>query len=270
MENIKLYEKILPMEKNFPVKIKRACREEYVALHWHEHMEILYFSSGSCNVVCGGETYSAKAGDTVVVNSNELHYTDNNGNADFFCIHITPEFFADIDFSDALLKTYIVNDDFISDCVERLYHDNCERGAGYDMRIKGTAYLLMAHILCNYKADELSENDMILRKNRLNRIGKILNYISKNYHTRLTTSALAEYFHLTEHYFCSLFKKETGLSPTNYINGYRMQKAAIMLRGTDISVTEIAMSVGFEDSNYFARCFKKHFGMSAREYRKHP
>ena len=220
--------------------------------------------------MCGGETYSAKAGDTIVVNSNELHYTYNNGEADFFCIHITPEFFADIDFSDVLLKTYIGKDGFISDSVERLYRESCERQAGYDMRIKGTAYLLMAHIVCNYKVNELSANDIILRKNRLNRMGEILNYISKNYHTKLTTNVLADIFHLTEHYFCSLFKKETGQSPTNYINSYRIQKAAVLLRGPDRSITEIAMSVGFEDSNYFARCFKKHFGISAREYRRQP
>lgn len=268
MENINLYEKITPMEKNFPIKIKRARREEYVALHWHEHMEILYFISGNCNVVCGGEAYSAKAGDTIVINSNELHYTDNNGEADFFCIHITPDFFADIDFSDVLFRTYVDKDCFIADSVERMYLENCAREAGYDMRIKGTAYLLMAHMVSNYKADELSESDVVLRKNRLNRIGEILNYISKNYHTKLTTIMLADRFHLTEHYFCSLFKKETGQSPINYINGYRIQKAAILLKNTDQSITEIAMNVGFEDSNYFARCFKKHFGISAREYRR--
>ncbi len=268
------YESISKFEYNFKVRIRRNVYDrltdcvEYIPAHWHEHLEILYFKSGSCNVVCAGESFVAKAGDTVVVNPNELHCTQKSGEGEFFCIHVTPDFFYDVEFSDALLKTHIVNDKFISDCVEQMYLEYTGRAEGFDLRIKGITYLLAAHLLRNYKADTLSDSDMILRKNRLNRMGDILSYISRNYQTKLTTNSLAEQFHLTEHYFCSLFKKETGQSPINYINAYRIQKAAILLKNTDQSITQIAMSVGFEDSNYFARCFKKRFGVSAREYRR--
>ena len=99
-------------------------------------------------------------------------------------------------------------------------------------------------------------------------MGDILLYISQHYQSKLTTAELAEHFHLTEHYFCCLFKKETGQSPIDYINKYRIEKAGILLKNTDKNITDIAQQVGFDDSNYFSRIFKKYNGVSPRYYRK--
>lgn len=70
-----------------------------------------------------------------------------------------------------------------------------------------------------------------------------------------------------EHYFCHFFKNATSQSPSEYINHYRIEKALTLLNNTDISVTEIAMNVGFNDPNYFTRTFKKYTGKTPSEYR---
>ncbi len=65
------------------------------------------------------------------------------------------------------------------------------------------------------------------------------------------------------------FNKAVGESPLNYLNIIRIRKATKEIKiNPNLSITEIAFQVGFSDSNYFARVFRKHLGMSASEYRK--
>ena len=138
---------------------------------------------------------------------------------------------------------------------------------GYDMEIKSLAYRLMAHLLRNYKQERLSESDMLLRKTKMRRIDDVLRYITAHYNNKMTTASLAEQFFLNEHYFCHFFKEATGQSPISYIHRYRIEKAVLLLKNTDRSITEIAMSVGFEDANYFSRTFKKYMGVRPRAFK---
>lgn len=60
----------------------------------------------------------------------------------------------------------------------------------------------------------------------------------------------------------------TGLNTTHFIRAERLKKAAKLLRQSTDNITEIAYKVGFEDLNYFSRCFKSHFNLSPRAYRE--
>ncbi|MBE7043007.1 MAG: AraC family transcriptional regulator [Ruminococcaceae bacterium] len=268
MNDLALYENILPLEKNFPIKFRYAVEKEYYPLHWHEHLELLYFRAGECRVVCGGESYLAKKKELIIINRNELHSTENDGTGRFFCIRITPSFFSDVDCENTLFHSFIKGDEFITNCFEQIFMEHQAKSEGYDMQIKSLVYALMAHIVRHYKTDSLSGDEILIRKNKTKRISDILTYISANYHTKLTTNALAERFHLTDHYFCCFFKNETGQSPIDYINRYRIEKSTILLKNSDQSITNIAQKVGFDDSNYFSRIFKRYIGITPREYRK--
>jgi AraC family L-rhamnose operon transcriptional activator RhaR/AraC family L-rhamnose operon regulatory protein RhaS len=64
------------------------------------------------------------------------------------------------------------------------------------------------------------------------------------------------------------FHEATGVPPIAYLIQLRINRAAAMLRSSTTSVTEIAFHVGFGDSNYFTRQFKKQTGLSPRRYRQ--
>ena len=68
-------------------------------------------------------------------------------------------------------------------------------------------------------------------------------------------------------YFSSIFKKETGQSFVAYLTGYRMEKAARMLVETSEKSYMIAKSVGYTDPNYFSYVFKRQYGVSPSKYR---
>ena len=65
-----------------------------------------------------------------------------------------------------------------------------------------------------------------------------------------------------------IFRKHMKRTPLEYLTGYRLNKAAERLRGTELSITEIALSCGFSGSSYFADCFRREMGMSPGEYRR--
>ena len=62
------------------------------------------------------------------------------------------------------------------------------------------------------------------------------------------------------------FKSVRGLSANEFIREYRIKKAALLLRETDLNVSEILYTIGFTNRSYFSKCFKKTFDMSPKEY----
>lgn len=67
---------------------------------------------------------------------------------------------------------------------------------------------------------------------------------------------IVEQFYVTLSYFAHFFKKRSGESVIQYLNGVRILKATLILEQEDVVVSEVALRVGFDDINYFSRKFK--------------
>jgi AraC-like DNA-binding protein len=74
---------------------------------------------------------------------------------------------------------------------------------------------------------------------------------------------------MSRFYFCKTFKKETGLSFTNYLSRFRVEKAKNLLLNRNYRVSEIGYEVGFESLTQFNRVFKNIAGQSPTGYRQH-
>ncbi|MBQ8408102.1 MAG: helix-turn-helix domain-containing protein [Clostridia bacterium] len=98
---------------------------------------------------------------------------------------------------------------------------------------------------------------------------KAKSYISSNYHRRLKVEQIAEALHIDRQYLRNLFVKHEGISTKEYLDAYRMSRAAELLRLEDSSVYIVALSVGYSDSLAFSKAFKKHYGMSPSKYARH-
>ena len=85
---------------------------------------------------------------------------------------------------------------------------------------------------------------------------------------RSTVTELSELYNMSEGHFIRQFKVYTGYTPLEYRAMKRMENAKSLLSGTDMSVSDISESLGFDDPLYFSRVFKKNTGISPREYRK--
>lgn len=99
-------------------------------------------------------------------------------------------------------------------------------------------------------------------------IGKAKEYIHSNYKEEgLSLDDICETLGVSNSYFSSIFKKETGNSFIGYLTEYRMEKAARLLIETNEKSYMIAKSVGYSDPNYFSYVFKRQYGVSPSKYR---
>ncbi len=93
-------------------------------------------------------------------------------------------------------------------------------------------------------------------------------YIEVNYMNKIGVSDIAEMLGLERSYFSSLFRKETGVSPQQYLMEYRFNMAAELLRVHDYTVSHAANAVGYTDIANFSRMFRRFFGISATEFKE--
>ncbi len=92
-------------------------------------------------------------------------------------------------------------------------------------------------------------------------------FIGQNYQKNLQVKDLARRFAIHPNYLSTLFRQETGVTLSAYITDVCIQNACSLLRDTDLSISAIAQSVGFDDPQYFSKVFKKATGMTAMEFR---
>ncbi|HXK42664.1 MAG TPA: response regulator, partial [Anaerolineae bacterium] len=93
-------------------------------------------------------------------------------------------------------------------------------------------------------------------------------YIHEHYADPLTREDIARRVGLSADYLTACFRQELGKTPIAYLNCYRVYQAKRLLKESDQTVTEIAFNMGFSDSGYFARVFKREVGVSPQAYRR--
>ena len=94
-------------------------------------------------------------------------------------------------------------------------------------------------------------------------------YIWEHYTRRISLQEIAQISGLSAPYFSTIFKEEVGENLSSYLNRLRVEKASRLLTETDLSLSEIAGSCGFEDQSWFSKIFKSYTGVSPGKYRTH-
>ena len=94
-----------------------------------------------------------------------------------------------------------------------------------------------------------------------------IDHINNNYHKKITLNELALKVNYSQFHFIRLFQKEIGKTPFEYLTDIRVEKAMEFLSTTSLSITEICLQCGFQNSSHFANFFKLHPGMSPSEFR---
>ena len=90
-------------------------------------------------------------------------------------------------------------------------------------------------------------------------------YIDAHFREHLSLDAIAHELRVSPYYLSHVFSRESGLSFVEYLTRVRLQQALALLREGRLNVSEIAYAVGYDDSNYFAKVFRRHFGLAPRE-----
>ena len=100
-------------------------------------------------------------------------------------------------------------------------------------------------------------------------INKARAYLAREYqNSGVTLNDVSSHVCMSNSHFCTIFAQEMGMTFSEYLTGLRMNKAKELLRTTQMRSSDIAYAVGYNDPHYFSYLFKKHTGMTPRDFRK--
>ncbi|MCD7817645.1 MAG: AraC family transcriptional regulator [Lachnospiraceae bacterium] len=257
-----------------------------LTLHWHEEAEITYIEEGNVTYTINFESFSAQKGDLIFISPQILHgavekpgYTMTSHSLVFqlnYLGGLTPDI-CTVKYLNPILSgkhrfTPVVHpgDSGYTEMKELFL------GACHVFRQEKPTYELHTKALLISLLSELYTNGYIVKTDRAHsdlhaeeKIKEILTYIQENYRESLSIQDLAAVCHFSETYFMHFFRKCTGTTCIEYLNRYRLSKAAAALEETDLPIMDIALENGFRNISYFNKLFKKRFESTPGEYREH-
>lgn len=93
-------------------------------------------------------------------------------------------------------------------------------------------------------------------------------FISDHYSEEINLSDIANHVYLNSNYFSAMFKRETGVNYIDYLVNYRMDIARELLKNIEYNISQVSEMVGYKDSKYFSKTFKKIVGVNPEAYKK--
>ena len=260
---------------NLPAKLELVhCMPMTIPAHWHEYLEILCLIDGRLTAVIQAETYQPEPGSLLVINSNELHMTQTAGLTTYVLLQISAEqmrrFFPN--FEALHFQTLITKGIQSPDQKEMFFHleamvSEYEKQAdGYQLLVTAHLYEFLYYLYrcCSHwnesGGDDNSSRDM-------KRIAGIMDYVRRNFRRPLTLNDAAASQGLSREYFCRLFKQCFDQNFTAYLTHLRVKEAKKLLEDPRANIKDVSRSVGYSDSKYFSKIFKRITGQLPSEYR---
>ena len=246
--------------------------------HFHQYYELYYCKYSTCSYFVNNRILELHSGDFLLVPPREMHYTKYNSATP--CTRINIYF----KYSDLVDNTFFTNEDFkkyfttievfhVPNAYQNKINEHLQNMLAEDKiddnysAVNLRLYLKQLFFLC-MRFCKFNQSTPAIINTLDEQILTALRYISDNYAETLSLESVASISGLSYTYFSKKFKLTTGMRFKEYLNIVRLKHAATELATTNISITEIAINCGFNDSNYFTDVFKKIYGLSPRKYRK--
>lgn len=259
----------------------------FVAPHWHEEIEIVYFQKGHFILEANMERYPIDSEAIYFIRSGELHRIFSADRCVESAVVFSPYLLSFLSNDAAqsrllgpladttlLLPRCILPTDPCYRKVLAEYRNivrQCNNQDGIEVTTAPQQIFIKAALLnilglcaeCGLLASKVPSHDQNVED-----LKRILSYIHAHYTERIYIRDLAGLLNLNEQYFCRMFKKAIGQSPMAYVNAYRIRRACTLLRDTTQPVTDICLECGFSNFGNFLREFRKQTGLTPLKYRQ--
>lgn len=276
--NEALKEQIQHGEPGYPFAL--YSNNFFVGNHWHDETELIYIISGTLQISISNTEYCGRAGDIFVVNKNEMHgmYANARGlvyHAFVFDLNMLSFSMGDFSQKQIILpllegRIRFFNRPEASCAMEAIFQRilayNTEKHPGYMLATKGALLEWIGQMIASgqYSAAKADLRDELKTKLLKN----IVRYIDSHLHESMTLGEIAAAFNMAPKYFCRFFKKNFKKTLIEYVNSLRIERAALLLREEDDTITEVALSCGFSNISYFTRLFKRMTGYTPSAYKR--
>ena len=208
--------------------------------HWHRSIEIFAVFEGSLTFILDEKKVPLKAGEFIIVNSNEVHSVFSPKPNLTIVLQIPMATFENY-YSEERFVLFShepsVDDSQMMELIQNMYENYVKRACGYEFQVQSQFYMLMYLMITQYRINEVSE-DMVKNHRKLNRLSS------------------------------KMFQKYAKINYKAYLQSVRVEYAYQELVKTDKTISEIAAKHGFSNQKAFAKEFQKKYGMLPSEYRK--
>lgn len=257
-----------------------------ITSHLHYLCEILFCYAGNMTVNIGSSSYSFQEGDLIVIPANTVHSIIFHGEREhrYLVVQFDLSYVVDFNFYDeykCVLPFATDNNSYckkieltskereaIRKLLERTAINFLSNSYFKELQAKADICNVLQWISQHIPFYQNLDQDLDLHMKAVNRVRPAIDYIDTHYAEEISLQQLADICNYSYSHFSKMFIKAFSVNPNNYIASIRVRKAEHLLHSTDMSITDIASTVGFNDVSYFIRVFRKHTGISPKKYRK--
>lgn len=260
----------------------------FVRWHWHGELEINIVTQGKMECLIGDETILLEAGDAIYINQNVMHSLhpvgDEPGKFDAVVFHPMLFFGYEKTYLNAKyltpitamsgLRYFLINREYarfadMTALLDELVRVNDSARTGYELITKSCLCRFWVYLLEEFpvsipeKKESLSLSELRAREAVL--------FIERHYQEPVTLDEIAAAIHVSKSECCRCFKKALHTTPFEYLMKYRIFMASVIIRqdsSRQMSFSELATTVGFNNASYFNKVFKSILGCTPTEYRK--
>mgnify|MGYP002876536472 FL=1 len=257
-----------------------------VKLHSHPTcLELVLITNGSGLHLLGDHEYPIASGDAFVIHPNDVHGYQNTRDLGLINILFKPEqlHLPEFDLQDlaGYQALFHVEPQFrqkhlFHSRLRLKRHDLARVTAIIDMLEQemeqeepGHVCMTVVHmtsLICDlsrcYERSRAKDTMLILR------LSKVLNLLEEHYSRPVRLEEMSKAAHMSERSLRRAFLEVTGNSPTDYLNTIRLERAAELLRQSELQISDVALQCGFSDASYFASQFKRTFRTSPTRFRQ--
>lgn len=249
---------------------------DLVPAHWHNHLEVLFFTDGKMDACINDVSYELSPGDILIVNPGDIHSTHVLRESHYYLLQVPPIHLERIDTDWKLLhfieylplspKSDSLNRE-LAGIFGQLSKLDTQREKGYQLLFLIQIYRFL-YLLYTKGSTRLSAQSRNRTHRDFLRIEQSMEYVRQNYHRQFTLSEIAGHLSLTPEYFCRLFKKYTGQTFFTYVNQVRLLHFYQDLLQTGNSITLLMERNGITNYKVFIRTFKDAYGTTPQRLRK--
>lgn len=248
--------------------------DQKIALHWHNHIEILFCLAGSLDLVIAGHSYLLQKDDVVLVNTNTIHASSSPTVNHVLCIQLPLNWLCEQVGTD-YGKTWLFK---LNNSISSVKQDRSlinklleiaqitelpQKKLTEKLELQGQLFLLLK-LLLNYSspiAKAVAEDPSFLFGSEM------VNFINQNFQTNLTLGAVSRHLGYSSEYCSRNFKKVLGINFKELLTSTRLSYAYDKIINTDQQLDEIAHAAGFSTYRNMYNSFVKSYHVSPSKIR---
>lgn len=261
----------------------------WIRWHWHEEMEILIVDQGIAEVSTDDTSYLVKPGQGLIINQNVMHciHAHNQKNCTFYSLIFHPDFifghknnYLQTEYLLPMQNYQLFKAFFLDESApwhERMLQNikeaidlNLAHNFGYEIATKGYLCHFWVELLRQLPHTDTTAVSHISPDE--SRVKEAMLFIRTHYAEPLTLQEIADSIHVSKSECCRCFARTLQMSPFEYLMKYRIYESTKKLMDSEQnfgSIADLAISVGFNNTSYFNKLFKKFLGCTPTYYRTH-